>query len=523
MRIMPQIELTEMNSSVQESVEANSKPPTCLAYLGDRMRNCNFLFKVTSFFRRFWQNSNRFAIALMASRAKQFQVLLSYIQIMLGLGLLSNTFICIVLDEWCDHDEETGYLDHLSNFCFGFGLCSMSNMITWEWIFAGTSTSWKIFLNSGVIGGFGSYLTWLLLTYVKNKYAADFCSAEETFEQCLYLFLGLDMGLASVIFLYASYTITNQSADILIICLTMILIFFISFIFGYGVHFASYNVLNSFTNNFWASIIVRTLSVFLRKVARWIINKLVYRGFERIGKSVKRNRFKIQIRMVVKCVYFLSPSNETVNAPTSSSSSGPANNVSQQPTGSISVNMPPVSQGGNVPSTSNSASASSSNEPISQTPTSESQTKIESVVFFYVPIEKSSKKMKEEGNTSEIKARFDIDREIRLSPTLIIDQSSIQSMSAKLEYRLVETYNDTQSPWLPFIYDPRLSTAFEFPQSFLNMHGGREFDIPVKPEDDTTLRFRYMAPFEIKVPCLLAIVRAPAKPSGGSIYVQFSR
>ena len=501
----------------------------CGECVGDWMRDSSFVFNVFSSGRRLWQNFNRFRIALLASRAKQFQMLFSFIMIMLGLGFLFNSLVCILWKETCQGNEERDYLDDLANFCFGFGLCSISNMITWEWIFADTSTSWKITLNSGLIGGFGFYLTWLFLTYIWSRYAYEWCplTLEDTNQHCVYLFLGLDMGFASVIFLYASYTITNQSVEISIVCFTIILIFIISFIFGYGVHFLSYNLFQILSNNFWAIIFVRTLSLFMRKVAKSLVNTLVNLGLVRLGKYVKRKKVKIELRMMVKYSLLLDSikENTSPNDSTASSSSTSNNNRSQQTTTvtstSVLLNMTPLNQRADGSSVNSSVSPSSSNTSISEN--SDSITKKETVVYYFVPIDKCCKKMREKGITNEIKACFDIDREIRLSPTLIINQHQIKSITAKLEFRLIHNSNDIQSEWLPFIYDPHLSTAFEFHQSLLNMHMGRDFNIPVKPDEDITLRFRFMTPYELKVPSLLAKIRAPAKPSGGSIYVVLTR
>ena len=541
------------------------------------MRDSSLVFTVFSSCRRLWQNFNRFRIALLASRAKQFQMLFSFIMIMLGMGFLFNSLVCILWKETCQSNEERDYLDDLANFCSGFGLCSIINMITWEWIYADKSTSWKITLNSGLIGGFGFYLTWLFLTYIWSRYAYEWCplTLEDTNQHCVYLFLGLDMGFASVIFLYASYTITNQSVDVSIVCITIILIFIISFIFGYGVQFLTYNLFQILSNNFWAIIIVRTLSLFLRKVAKSLVNKLVNLVLARLGKNVKRKNVKIELRMVVKYIVLLDtikensplnnsipstsstsnnkrsqqtttststsvllnkpPLNQKANGPTvkltppnnsiPSTSSTSNNNRSQQTTTSTStsvlLNMTPHNQRADGLSVNSSVSPSSSNTSISEN--SDSITKMETVLYFFVPIDKCCKEMRENGSTNEIKACFDIAREIRLSPTLIINQHQIKSITAKLEFRLIHNSNDIQSEWLPFIYDPHLSTAFKFHQSLLNMHMGRDFDIPVKPDDDIALRFRFMTPYELKVPSLLAKIRAPAKPSGGSIYVLLTR
>ena len=335
------------------------------------------------------------------------------------------------------------------------------------------------------------------------------------------LFLSLDMGLASVTFMYASYTITNQSVDILIIAVSMILIFFVSFLFGVVAFSGSTLLLGELSNNLWAILIVRSTSWLLRKVAKWIVNRLLNWGLRKIGKNFNRKKFKIELRLVVKYTFCILADNLTSSDNISTCSDNeetrvPANTIMdnrhitpQEAERNETIN---ISEEDDTPSLNSSAEPQRDQKP-----------EIENAVHLYVNINKSCKRIREEGLTCEYKTKFDIKRELKLGATHAIGGDKIQSITAKLEYRIFEQNRGAHSPWLPFIYDPGLSTTFEFHQSMLNMHEGCEFDIPVDPDEDITLKFRYMAPNEDKVPCLLRKIHARAKPSGGSIYVQLIR
>lgn len=391
-----------------------AKAGHCGHCVAEWSRNSPFVFATFSFCRRVWRNLNRFVVALLASRAKQYQTLVSFMMICLGIGFLSKDLVCAMWKFFCPGLAEQDFVNDLANFIFSFGLCSFSNLITWEWIYANTSTSWKIFFNTGLIGGFGAFFTWMFLKQMWS-YFSDWCTIMAPLNPTVdsLMFLSADVGLASVTFMYASYTVTNQSVDVWIISVSMILIFFVSFLFGM-LAYLTVNILGEMSNNLWATLIVRSSSLLLRKVARWIVNKLANWGLRKIGKSFKREKFKVDLRMVVKYTLSTSAIERSSTAASTCSDNQPRAPANSDVEDTTSQKQP--NRRTRKVSTSNSELSSSSLNIINEPP-DEPSTRLENVVYLYVNIDKSDKRMRAEGLTSEYKTRFDIKQEIRLSPT----------------------------------------------------------------------------------------------------------